>query len=224
MSAQCPRCGTALKDDYGMTQCPNCSVFAFVDMDGKATINTLEEDEPAAEFGAPEIEIESLDGESIQEPLSEIKEETAINPPDEFLPVEFQIPGMEEALPDLAEPPSLAEVEAVEILPDLGPDDDPLGISDFANSEVSSGKFGPFLFKILILGIDTKEIRESIREALEDSRFGWDPDQVLSRLDKGRLTIENLAPVKATIIIHRLRHLPVKIRWEQYAISQIEPN
>ncbi|HVK60208.1 MAG TPA: zinc ribbon domain-containing protein [Bdellovibrionales bacterium] len=213
MAAQCPQCGTSLKDDYGMTQCPGCGVFAFVDMDGNAIISSPEPE--------PSVVIES-ESPLFEDPNDSFESLEAPEP--EFAPIEFQMGiSAEEDLPvDIApSQPSISIVEgtAVEPLPDLGPADDPLGLSDFANSEISSGQNGPLLFRILISGIDTKEIRESIREALEDSRFGWDPDGLLARLDKGNLVIENLAPVKATIIIHRIKRLPVKIRWEQYAIT-----
>jgi predicted nucleic acid-binding Zn-ribbon protein len=226
MPSQCPQCGAALKDDYGMTQCPGCGVFAFVDMDGNAVINKAGDSDTESDSDSDK---ENLDLDAAV-PAPGISFENPVAEP-AYEPIDFQMGIVDdqapEAAPDLAPPPTYSE-EAMQIAPDLSPDlgpaDDPLGLSDFANSEISSGKDGPYLFRILILGIDTKELRESIREALEDSRFGWDPDAILGRIDKGKLTIENLAPIKATIVIQRLRHLPVKIRWEQYAISQIEPS
>ncbi len=103
---------------------------------------------------------------------------------------------------------------------DFGPASDPLNLNEFANSEVSAAKDGPLLFKILISGIDTREIRDSIREVLEDPRFAWDSNEIFSKVSKGHLTINGLSPVKASILITRIKRLPVEIRWEQYAISQ----
>jgi hypothetical protein len=97
---------------------------------------------------------------------------------------------------------------------------DPLGLQAYSNSEISSGQSGPILFRILISGIDTKEIRESLREALQDSRFAWDERLILSSISKGELAIENVSPVKASIVVNRIKHLPIKIRWEQNAIAQ----
>jgi hypothetical protein len=101
-----------------------------------------------------------------------------------------------------------------------GPSGDVLGLSKYASSEVSQAKDGVLLFRLFISGIDTKELRESIREALEDSRFAWDPAGLLASIDRGRLTIDSLSPVKATILVNRIKPLPVKIRWEQYAITR----
>ncbi len=104
----------------------------------------------------------------------------------------------------------------------FGAPGDPLGLNAYANSELSSARDGLLLFKILISGIDSKELRESLREALEDSRFAWSADQLMASISKGALSIENVSPVKATILINRIKRLPVKIVWEQHAITQMD--
>ena len=110
-----------------------------------------------------------------------------------------------------------------ESAPGVGPGgNDSLDISSYANSEVSTAKDGPLVIKVLISGIDSKEIRQSIREAIEDSRFGWDAQKLMSRINKGQLTIAKLSPVKASILINRLKRLPIKVRWEQNAVTQME--
>jgi hypothetical protein len=106
---------------------------------------------------------------------------------------------------------------------DFGPASDPLNLNDFANSEISAAKDGPLLFRVLISGIDTREIRDSIREVLEDPRFAWDSNGIFSKISKGHLAINGLSPVKASILITRIKRLPVEIRWEQYAIAQGQP-
>jgi len=107
--------------------------------------------------------------------------------------------------------------------PAFGPAGDPLNLNDFANSELSGAKDGPLLFRVLISGIDTREIRDSIREVLEDPRFAWDSNEIFSKISKGHLAINGLSPVKASILITRIKRLPVQIRWEQYAIAQGQP-
>lgn len=107
---------------------------------------------------------------------------------------------------------------------EFGQPGDPLGINDFANSELSQAKDGFLTFKILIMGIDSKEIRESLRSALDDPRFGWNPNDLMARIVKGKLQLENVAPVKAVILVNRIKGLPVRVRWEQHAVSQMEPN
>lgn len=258
--ATCPNCGTTLKEDYGMSQCSNCGVFSFIDMDGNAFINeagavdeatTIEitrsdakmpavpPEEPASD-GAGEIAFEFPDPvfENLPESAPSLPES---EPTDQEAPTSFESdsggeppapvfeqsfeppenPGEQEFAPisfDIELPANPAEMA----IPDLGPADDPLGLEKFANSEMSSAKDGPLLFRIVVSGIDSKEMRETIREVLEDPRFGWDADQMFARLEKGVLTIENLSPVKASILVTRIKRLPVKIRWEQYAITQAD--
>ncbi|RYZ71914.1 MAG: hypothetical protein EOP05_11565 [Proteobacteria bacterium] len=106
---------------------------------------------------------------------------------------------------------------------DFGPASDPLNLNEFANSEVSSGRDGPLLFRVILQGIDTKEIREIIREVLNDDRFRLDSVAIMARVSKGKLVIDGLSPVKASILVTRIKKLPVTIRWEQYAITEANP-
>ena len=100
--------------------------------------------------------------------------------------------------------------------------DDPLGLNEFANSEISQAKDGFLMFRVHISGIDSKEIRESIREAIVDQRFAWDPERIMASISKGALKVDRLSPIKASILVSRLKRLPIQIRWEQYAITQSE--
>ena len=99
-----------------------------------------------------------------------------------------------------------------------------MSISDYANSELSQGKNGAFVYNVSIQDIDSKEIREYLREAINDTRFNWDVSAIIAQIKDGELLLRNLSPVKASILINRIKRLPVKIRWEQYAITQAEQN
>jgi hypothetical protein len=100
---------------------------------------------------------------------------------------------------------------------------DPLGLSAYANSEMSGAKNGPLVVSIIISGIDAKDLRDEIRQALQDSRFGWDTAEFMSGIKGGILRIDRVSPVKATILINRIKNLSVRIRWEQSAITEIDP-
>ncbi|CAN5594972.1 hypothetical protein BH10BDE1_BH10BDE1_31430 [soil metagenome] len=100
---------------------------------------------------------------------------------------------------------------------------DPLGLSAYANSEMSGAKNGPLVVSIIISGIDAKDLRDEIRQALQDSRFGWDTAALMSGIKGGTLRIDRVSPVKATILINRIKNLSVRIRWEQSAITEIDP-
>ena len=100
---------------------------------------------------------------------------------------------------------------------------DPLGLSAYANSEMSGAKNGPLVVSIIISGIDAKDLRDEIRQAIQDSRFGWDTAAMMSGIKGGTLRIDRVSPVKATILINRIKNLSVRIRWEQSAITEIDP-
>lgn len=100
---------------------------------------------------------------------------------------------------------------------------DPLGLSAYANSEMSAAKNGPLVVSIVISGIDAKDLRDEIRQAMQDSRFGWDTGQIMASIKGGVLRIDRVSPVKATILINRIKSLAVRIRWEQSAITEIDP-
>lgn len=100
---------------------------------------------------------------------------------------------------------------------------DPLGLSAYANSEMSSAQNGPLVVTLIISGIDAKDLRDEVRQALQDSRFGWDAAALMSNIKGGVLRIEQVSPVKATIVINRIKNLSVRIRWEQNAITEIDP-
>ena len=270
--ATCPRCGTTLKDEYGMSQCPNCGAFSFIDMDGIAVIQAEESIDVQPPVGGaaspPDFSdpIEDLVDAKARDVSFDETEAGDFKPFDPF----EQMPSME-AAPTAESPQEFAAESAggfgseastgdagtnsdfggdfqsiepsneptstgvgttsgfnagpkpMKAEPSFGPANDPLNLNDFANSELSAAKDGPLLFRVLISGIDTREIRDSIREVLQDPRFAWDSNEIFSKVSKGHLAINGLSPVKASILITRIKRLPVQIRWEQYAIAQGQP-
>lgn len=243
---QCPKCGATLKDDYGMVECPSCGTVVFIDMEGGAHVGSETPAEAAPEIQPAEasadssLEVEPASAfESGYDPgaissdfqAPQFSEDTPSDelapPPSALAPEEHVAESAPSDDADLNMDALLGyqepEAEAVETEPvELGQPGDPLGLNSFANSEISQAKDGLLSYKILISGIDSKEMRESLREAIEDTRFGWNPSVLMGRISKGHLTLENVSPVKATILINRIKRLPLEIRWEQYAITQLE--
>ena len=196
MAAYCPRCQNELPQDSGLVLCPNCGHPSILDPHGN-----LEES------GPPPIEHETL--HELPPPVVEQPEaEPAPNPLD-FGHFQIEDPASEESHNDpfahMNEPPSQE-----------------INISEYANSEFSQGKNGAYVYNVSISDIDSKEIRGFLREAISDTRFNWDAQAILLQIKNGELLLKNLSPVKASILINRIKRLPVKIRWEQYAITQAE--
>ncbi len=161
---------------------------------------------------SPNVEIPAVE-ESVEVPPLEVPTDA---------PAETTTEGPAEINEDFAD--FFGETEKPQrVSPAVNPKD-PLGVRGYAENELSQAKGGGLLFKLRISGIDSKELREEIRQALKDSRFGWSLSEVMGpdRLRVGVLVITNLNAVKTSIIVNRIKHLPVEIRWEQYAITDLE--
>lgn len=226
MTPKCPKCSTELRDDYGMVTCPSCGAIVFVDMEGVAHV--AGDDGGGGEpSSSTEPLVTTAPGELIDIGMPEIF-------PMEPMPMEPLVPEPGDAVP--APESEASEVDMNAFLGYAGPEstassaavsqndpNDPLGISAYANSEISSAKDGPLVVTLIISGIDAKDLRDEIRQALQDSRFGWDAAVLMSSIKGGVLRIDRVSPVKATIVVNRLKHLSVRIRWEQNAITEIDP-
>jgi hypothetical protein len=209
--ATCPNCGAKLKDDYGMVSCESCQSILFIDMDGNANLNLgdLPPGEPIFPGASPEP------GGS--------------TPADYEMKYDQGLPALEsDAMGvgvagggDRTEPGISSYVGSQQVTP-ASDANDPLGLSSYANSEVSMGKDGLLLFDVLVEGIDSKEVREMVREVMSDRRFAWNADELLKNLSRGVLRLGRVSPVKASILINRLKHLPIRIKWEQHAITELE--
>ena len=230
MAPACPKCATELRDDYGMVTCPGCGSIVFVDLEGNANVASDSATEKSAlppsvpdSSDFPAIDIPSFDPapfsasgtEQNIAPIIKIEggesDDPPINPGMDMNAFLGYAPEQGMASPDGSAPAS------------QGDPNDPLGISAYSNSEFSTAKNGPLVVTLIISGIDAKDLRDEIRQALQDSRFGWDTAALMSGIKGGTLRIEQVSPVKATIIINRIKNLSVRIRWEQNAITEIEP-
>ena len=73
--------------------------------------------------------------------------------------------------------------------------------------------------RVTIQGIDTPELRSEVEEALSDKKFMWDTDGLMRSVKSGRLIIDNATPLKAAILIDRIKGMNLEIKWEQFAIN-----
>jgi hypothetical protein len=94
-------------------------------------------------------------------------------------------------------------------------------IANYGNSEVSQANDGLLMFDVIVEGIDNNEMRTAVREILDDKRFLWNADSLMSSVKNGHLRISKINSIKASLLVKRLKHLDVRIRWEQYAIVQM---
>lgn len=236
MSATCPKCGNSIEQDFGVAACTNCEAVLFIDMDGNAqlaeeapaeiepplglelspsematTISPMPAfdpapvfEEPSANLEASVVEMEPVVMETFSDP------EPSDLPPEVFEPEPIPEASIQENTQALEMAPiteeqkqSLAEIE-------------PEGTGIFESTEQVLGGLS---YSVTIKNIDTKEIRKQMLEALDDSRFQWDPREVLKTVKAGTLELKNLNPVKASVVVQRMKDLSVKVSWEQHAYN-----
>lgn len=146
--------------------------------------------------------------------------------------------GMDE--PEVSEEPQVVErppVENAEVLTEDVPEStslreslqetllegmsEPANLSDIAeygNSPVSQAREGLLRFHVCLTNIDTADVRKAVRDVLSEPRFLFNVEEILNSIRDGEVTISDVTPVKAAVLIQKLRALPVGISWEQYAI------
>jgi hypothetical protein len=86
-------------------------------------------------------------------------------------------------------------------------------VVEFGNQELPSQGSGGLVYDLDIEGIDTAENRKQLLDAISDSRLGLDSKALIETIDKGSLKIPELNPVKAAVILARLRPFSFQIRW-----------
>lgn len=96
-------------------------------------------------------------------------------------------------------------------------------ISDYAASDRSSAREGLYLYTLVVSGVDTLEMEDELRSMLEDSRLGLDAEAIIKKIDSGVASIESIGPVKASIIVNRMRETLLTVSWTQVSILQESP-
>ncbi|UYL10335.1 hypothetical protein B9G69_007045 [Bdellovibrio sp. SKB1291214] len=89
-------------------------------------------------------------------------------------------------------------------------------VLEFANANTNSGNFS---YAVIVEGIDSSHLVHQLREAMTDSKFGWNVSELLTHIGGGRLVITGLSPAKASVFINRIKYLPFKVSWRQDVLS-----
>ncbi|MGE0526683.1 MAG: hypothetical protein AB7G93_12355 [Bdellovibrionales bacterium] len=239
--AQCPICHASVGDDFGLVECESCGAQLIVHVDGHVEYSnpdgSHEDDLVAAGEESPRGQDTPLEDSYKPEAL-----ETAR--PDEGLvffgtaafdseatSTETDVAAVIESSAEPQEVGGLSETpETPEALPEeplapiyvSNPPDSPdlSDVANFGNSEASGGRDGSLRYNVFVSGIDTSDVRDEFREVITDRKFMWDVEQIIRSIRHGEVRLTGVTPAKAYILISRLRHLPVDIRWEQYAVHQ----
>lgn len=195
----CPRCGTNIDADFGIQRCPSCSTNVIIELDGSARTEesgAAEEMPPAHIATAPEFMAPAFDQE-----VSDPQEV----PPAPLIP---DLPPTPDPPPVLMKPLAAPKNEG-----------DFSDIAAFGNSGASMAKEGMYIYDVLIWNIDTREVKEQLREALTDMRFAWDVEKILNSIQQGAVRINAINSVKSSLLVNRIKNLPIGISWEQKLIT-----
>ncbi|WP_347358662.1 zf-TFIIB domain-containing protein [Bdellovibrio sp.] len=197
----------------------------FQDQSGYPEQSYQGQDYQAQEYQQPEVPNEqepaAFDGGFNEAPnmAYESPAETSFEAISEDQEVHGEVPAVEEAPYDFSQTlDSVGSPLTPEPLAPAGVSDtaDFSDVTDFANADTVSG---PLAYTLTIEGIESSLLVSQLREAMTDSRFGWDVATILSQIGGGRLVIKGLSPAKASVLINRIKYLPFKISWRQDVLS-----
>jgi hypothetical protein len=201
MAVKCPQCASSIEADFGVATCSQCGFLLFVGLDG------------SPEASVPTV-MSQVDESQNQESLGSSDQPLLAEETPSWEPLE----GSQDPTNFGSEPNLSSEneyLEAMNLEPSIEEKQESQEPAVFvdANDEAS-----PVAYTVIIDEIDTKEIREQLREALRDEKFQWDAQELLAKISRGQLRLEGVNPVKASVLVHRLANVAVRISWEQNVV------
>lgn len=142
-------------------------------------------------------------------------DESAPEPLPEHLPEHLPEPSQNEETPYVNEAPydfsqSLDSASMVAAPEDFS------DVTEFANS---NSNIGPLSYTVIIDGIDSSQLLIQLKDAMTDSRFAWEETNLLAQIVDTRLVLPGLSPTKASVLISRIKYLPLKISWRQDVLA-----
>ena len=85
-------------------------------------------------------------------------------------------------------------------------------ITDFGNQDNSVSVIS---YDLSITGLDTKEVMVLFKEAIEDQKFGWMPQDIFSKIKNGECLLKDLNPIQAFVLAKRIQFLDIETEWKQ---------
>lgn len=89
-------------------------------------------------------------------------------------------------------------------------------ISDFGNTE---SQIATLNYDLRIRGLDSKDLMQEFKDAIQDSRFGWESSDIMKKIKSGEVFLEKLNPVVAYLLAKRLRFLGLELKWNQNVLE-----
>lgn len=89
-------------------------------------------------------------------------------------------------------------------------------IENFGNQQTAVAGIS---YDLDITGLDTKESQELLREAIDDLRFGWHPEDIVRQIRTGTCKFKDLTPVQAFVLARRVQFIDVEMKWKQNVLA-----
>lgn len=214
--AKCPVCQNEVQASFGMIMCPKCQTPLFFDFDGNPQMGDSITDPPSAE---PEF-VETLEEKFIAEVSPSASDPHGDQPAYEVeLNHSFKEEIQELALASLEESPVDDELNTNEQFEEISNQSESVEFRDHEFdlniSETIAEGAGQFLYEIEIDGIDGAKLRNELYEELKDPRWGWIAIELMGNIKMGKLVLKGINAVKASLLVNRLKGLPLEIKWKQ---------
>jgi hypothetical protein len=237
----CPNCNneqSVNEGNYGaLYTCKACQAVYFIGFDGKPEFGEVENFQDASyeNSSQPPTQPEGLDNlqmPSFDQPL-DMSTLPPTNLPDAVAAVMDELPQTNEVAADINPMQPLAEFNENEFAVNASPFENlqPASsstppttqfseiakeISAYGNSETQIAHLN---YDLRVSGLDTVELINEFKDIINDSRFGWDMNEVMKTMKAGEIRFQQLNPVKAYILAKRLQFLNVEKIWKQNAVG-----
>jgi hypothetical protein len=225
----CPNCQTDVvvtEQQIGaLYTCGSCQAVYFIGFDGKPEYGEVPTEAPAQDMNAidgfeaslepPVDSVDMVDFENkLEDQFTSLETSVEVDNSIENS-IEPQFNSNFEAIPTDLEP-ALETPDQAKTLQDSSFSDVAKEISSYGNSEVQLAGMN---YDLKVIGIDTQETSMLFKEAIEDSKFGWDANEVMKGLKNGQIEFKRLSPVKAYILAKRIQFLDIEKHWKQNVLS-----
>lgn len=215
----CPNCNndqTVTEGNFGaLFTCKSCQAVYFIGFDGKPEFGEIQ---PYEIIPDEPLDMSTLPPTNLPDAISAVMDELSktnevaveldpMQPLTDFNQNEFSV----DTQPFEALVPQPVQSTARSPFADIAKE-----ISDYGNSE---SQIAHLNYDLRVAGLDTAELISGLKEAIDDSRFGWDMNEVMKTMKAGEIRFEKLNPVKAFILAKRLQFLNVDKIWNQNAVG-----
>lgn len=203
----CPQCQKDVpvtESQYlSMYTCPQCQAVYFVDIAGQPDYGDMSGSEEAFQQGQSAESLFEINAHANSNISSELNPELSLDI------------ANSNPFEDMQNPIQSQDMQNQTIQNSSAADVSPFGaaageIVHFANQNDAVGVLS---YDLTVSGLDTKDTVSIFREAVDDAKFGWLPQDIV--IKNGECAIKNLNPIQAFIIAKRIQFLDIEMQWRQ---------